>query len=40
MEPIVLRGFSDASGSWKIIWRSRRYGRISEAEKSETSSPR
>ena len=28
MSRTVIRGFSDAYGSWKTIWRSRRTGRI------------
>ena len=32
--PMVCRGFSDEYGSWKMIWMSRRSGRIAPREKS------
>src|SRR6266516_7937770 len=37
--PIVCRGFSEENGSWKIIWMSRRTGRICETFKCASSRP-
>ncbi len=37
--PTVCRGFSDEYGSWKIIWISRRSGRIRPCRKWVMSTP-
>ena len=39
MVPTVCRGFSEEYGSWKIIWMSRRSGRIRLADRWVMSRP-